>query len=347
MPWISVRRIAGTRRSAFAVLAALLFTCLPPSGLLAADPSSFSLPIRCEPGKNCWIANYVDIDAANGKVLDQACGVATYDGHRGTDFAIADLSVMRSGVPVLAAAEGTVVGIRDGVSDAAVNSDEARTAVRNRECGNGVRIDHGNGWFTQYCHMRKGSIAVHTGDSVARGQRIGLVGISGLAEFPHVHFQIERDGKVIDPFVGAAPGTACGREHPLWDTAAEKTLSYEPTAIYNAGFAGTTPRVVDARDGRYRDAAIDAHSDGLVLWAEMYWVREGDRVTLTIRSPKGTVMHTRTVPIERAQARRFVYSGLRRKVEPWPAGEYAGEITLERSGKSGKRYTATRSVLIR
>jgi len=55
-------------------------------------------------------------------------------------------------------------------------------------CGNGVIIDHGNGYKTKYCHMEK--YYVNVGDSVVQGQRIGKMGHTGRAYGVHVHFCI-------------------------------------------------------------------------------------------------------------------------------------------------------------
>ena len=69
----------------------------------------------------------------------------------------------------------------------------------------------------QYCHMMRGSIAVKTGDPIATGQTLGLVGLSGRTEFPHVHLQVMKDRKVIDPFVGLGQNAKCGLgKAPLW-----------------------------------------------------------------------------------------------------------------------------------
>ncbi len=189
----------------------------------AAAPPQLALPLSCQPGTTCWIVNYVDLDPGDG-VRDYTCGVATYNtgthnAHNGTDFAIRDLKAMRDGVPVLAAAPGRVAGVRDGMADVSVR-DTGPAAVANRECGNGVRIDHGDGWASQYCHMRSGSIAVAKGQTVTAGQPLGLVGLSGLSEFPHLHFQVDKDGVPTDPFIGEARTSAseCGLgEHQLWN----------------------------------------------------------------------------------------------------------------------------------
>lgn len=69
---------------------------------------------------------------------------------------IRDRRAMEEGAVVVAAAPGRVRGVRDGVSDASVR-DTGTEAVKDRECGNGVLIEHGDGWETQYCHLQRAS----------------------------------------------------------------------------------------------------------------------------------------------------------------------------------------------
>ncbi|HET6971125.1 MAG TPA: M23 family metallopeptidase [Phenylobacterium sp.] len=56
--------------------------------------------------------------------------------------------------------------------------------------GNAVIIDHGNGEYSLYAHLKPGSIPVKTGDRVKAGQRIGALGASGNVTEPHLHFQV-------------------------------------------------------------------------------------------------------------------------------------------------------------
>jgi len=56
--------------------------------------------------------------------------------------------------------------------------------------GNAVVIDHGNGEFSHYAHLRPGSVSVRVGDRVLAGQEIGLLGSSGNSTEPHLHFQV-------------------------------------------------------------------------------------------------------------------------------------------------------------
>jgi murein DD-endopeptidase MepM/ murein hydrolase activator NlpD len=66
-----------------------------------------------------------------------------------------------------------------------------------RGYGNMVRIDHGFGYTTLYAHMN--SINVKLGQVVRRGDVIGTVGNSGLSTAPHLHFEVSKNGKKVNP----------------------------------------------------------------------------------------------------------------------------------------------------
>lgn len=63
--------------------------------------------------------------------------------------------------------------------------------------GNLVEINHGNGYVTRYGHNQKNLVQV--GDTVKKGQILALMGSSGRSTGPHVHFEVIRDGRVVDP----------------------------------------------------------------------------------------------------------------------------------------------------
>ena len=94
--------------------------------------------------------------------------------HSGLDFRAS------SGTPIMAASEGRV-----------------EFAGRNGGYGNYVRLRHGGGLGTGYAHMSR--IAVRAGQSVRRGQVIGYVGSTGLSTGPHLHYEMYRGSKKIDP----------------------------------------------------------------------------------------------------------------------------------------------------
>ena len=57
--------------------------------------------------------------------------------------------------------------------------------------GNYLVLDHGNGEFSVYGHLKQGSVQVKTGDRVRRGQVIAAIGASGSAFFPHLHYELQ------------------------------------------------------------------------------------------------------------------------------------------------------------
>ena len=319
-------------RNGISILGAAVFFMA--AALSTGNALELSLPLQCEPGKTCWLVNLVDLDPGKG-VRDHRCTAFSYDGHKGTDFAIRDLKAMEAGVPVIAAAPGTVKAVRDGMADVDV-SERGKQSVNGRECGNGVVISHEQGWETQYCHLKKGSISVQQGAVVSRGQSLGLVGHSGLAQFPHVHLSVRHEKKVIDPFITASPGGVCGDGNgPLWQADLMTQLAAPPTAIFNAGFAAKAPRPKAVRAGLYKDKVLSRQAPALVLWADIYWPLIGDRLQMQIFGPDGEMIFEHISEVPKTKARRLFYAGKKRKPLFWPAGEYRGEITLLRGDKSG------------
>ncbi len=305
------------------------------------------LPLDCSPGIDCWVVNHVDLDSSTGK-QDFMCRNHTYDGHKGTDFAIRDLRRMTEGVPVRASAAGIVAGMRDGMIDNGVAPLD-RNAIGGRECGNGVVIRHGDGWETQYCHLRRGSIMVKSGDAVVQGAQLGLVGQSGLAEFPHVHISVRQDGKIIDPFTGGSPevgGIRCdvavtddGMRSGLWWNDAFNETFYEQTSIYNAGFSGVAPNIDAIRAGLYANSQIPPTAPVLAFWADMFWVEKDDLISLRLMGPDGGIMVENTAIPEKHQARQYMFVGKKLRQARWPAGTYVGEITVSRRTESGERQS--------
>jgi murein DD-endopeptidase MepM/ murein hydrolase activator NlpD len=86
-----------------------------------------------------------------------------------------------AGTPVRAAAAGVVTYSNDTV----------------RGYGNMVLIDHGNGFVTAYAHNSENLVS--PGTRVAAGEVIALVGATGNATGPHVHFEVRRSGRTVNP----------------------------------------------------------------------------------------------------------------------------------------------------
>ncbi len=318
---------------------AVLAACLAAMHEASAQAPRLGLPLACAPGESCWIFNHVDLDAGPG-TLDYACGELTYNGHNGTDFALRDARAMAEGVRVLAAAPGTVAAVRDGEPDLSVRV-RGREAVAGRQCGNGVRMRHGEGWETQYCHLRRGSIRVRPGQALAAGAALGLVGLSGETEYPHLHFTLRRGARTVDPFRGETAEAGCGPgARPLWDQATLALLPYAPGSLYNFGVAPMLPAPEAAREGALRARELAPQAAVFAVWAEALGVRPGDVLELRVERPDGSALIAHRARIERRQARVFRAVGRKRGAAPWPAGEYRVTITLARA-RGGEHHAGT------
>jgi murein DD-endopeptidase MepM/ murein hydrolase activator NlpD len=117
------------------------------------------------PRKARVTAPFGDRRTFNGQVQTQ---------HFGTDLD------GKTGTPVLAANDGTVVMTRE-----------------NFAAGNTVVLHHGGGLYTTYFHLS--SILVKEGETVKRGKRLGNVGGTGRVTGPHLHWGAKVDGRWVDP----------------------------------------------------------------------------------------------------------------------------------------------------
>jgi murein DD-endopeptidase MepM/ murein hydrolase activator NlpD len=99
--------------------------------------------------------------------------------HEGVDIAVP------SGTPIHAAAAGTVV-----------------FAGKQRGYGNTVIVEHADGRKTRYAHASKLNVTV--GETVGKGETIGLVGSTGRSTGPHLHFEVIEAGRHVNPLAAVA-----------------------------------------------------------------------------------------------------------------------------------------------
>lgn len=304
-------------------------------------PPTFSLPIKCGFPDECYIQSYVDLDPTPN-TADHACGINTYNDHKGTDFRLRDLDLMDRGVPVVAAAAGTVLRTRDGVRDVHMRLFGKKLAFR-RGAGNFVLIDHGNGWRTQYAHMRKGSVAVKPGMRINAGQHLGLVGLSGLTEFPHLHFEINHSGQTIDPFVGKSNGNDCeGPKNTLWTGVALSALKYRKYFLVAAGFSDAPLSREALLYGLHVRDRLSRKAPAIAFHVDFSGGRKGDTYLLRIFGPKGKVFAANRKSLKKDAQIRFDLIGRKIAKRPaWPTGTYRGEFVLYRE-QDGKQ-----SILLR
>ena len=95
--------------------------------------------------------------------------------HEGMDF------TAKTGTPIYATGDGVVAKADNSLSG----------------YGNHIEISHGFGYLTLYAHLSK--YKVRQGQRVKRGDIIGYVGSTGRSQAPHLHYEVHKDGKVVNP----------------------------------------------------------------------------------------------------------------------------------------------------
>lgn len=292
-----------------------------------AGPPVLAWPLDCTQGETCYIEDYVDTDPGAGQT-DYTCGLKTRAGHRGTDFVLEDFAALKRGVAVFAAAPGIVAALRDGVEDQPV-TDEPPRSIKGKECGNAVRVDHGDGWQTLYCHMRKGSVTVRKGDTVMAGDALGLVGLSGLTNIPHLHLSVLKDGQAVDPFQPEPPqGATCGAAGDgLW----ADPPAYHRAGLFTTGMATQVPDFAEVQSGAARKDTARADQP-LVIYGHAFHAKPGDVLILSASGPEGEIFRT-TIPLDAPKAQLFRAYGRKAPEGGWPEGAYRGMIRLERDGE--------------
>lgn len=95
--------------------------------------------------------------------------------HEGMDF------TAKTGTPIYATGDGVVKKADNSLSG----------------YGNHIEISHGFGYLTLYAHLSK--YKVRPGQRVKRGDIIGFVGSTGRSQAPHLHYEVHKDGKVVNP----------------------------------------------------------------------------------------------------------------------------------------------------
>ncbi len=185
---------------------AALSSLVPPPGLAA--PVALDWPVRAPDSTGFGfqiISNFVDQNHATpNQLLDYFCGARTYDLSSGYNHTGIDISLWpwpwnkmdEDEVQVVAAADGTILLRQDGNFD--------RSCSLASGTWNAIYIQHSDGSVARYGHLKNGSLTEKSvGQTVARGELLGIVGSSGRSTTPHLHFELhDASGALVDPFVG-------------------------------------------------------------------------------------------------------------------------------------------------
>jgi murein DD-endopeptidase MepM/ murein hydrolase activator NlpD len=112
--------------------------------------------------------------------------ISSYFGHRADPFT--GRKAFHRGVDFAGPAGAQVVAVASGV----VTYTKERFGY-----GRTVEINHGNGYVTRYAHNQK--VLVGVGETVKKGQPIALIGSTGRSTGPHLHFEVLKQGRAVDP----------------------------------------------------------------------------------------------------------------------------------------------------
>jgi murein DD-endopeptidase MepM/ murein hydrolase activator NlpD len=217
-----------------------------------------------------------------GAYLDQGgrdynCGGKFYRGHLGTDILLRNFQVQDSGVTVVAAAAGQVSVVHDGEPDRNAVQDVAND-------WNVVHILHPGGTTSVYGHLRRGSILVTPGQAVTAGTPLGLVGSSGISNWPHLHFEVRRGASPIDPWSGP-----CQLGPSLWIAQLPYQNSFRvlDAGVRDGPIAGQ-PELLE----RPPDSPTITGAGGVLsFWVELYNIR-AELLRAELRSPAGAVVQS-------------------------------------------------------
>ena len=254
-----------------------------------AHPSSLLWPLAPPLGTDSFLSNYVDDDPAQGSMIDYMGGRDhLYDGHRGTDVAIHNFQLQDRGIPVVAAAPGTVQSTTYHFGD-------RNTSTPYPDGGNGLSILHDDGSRAFYWHVRTNSVVVEPGERVEAGQPLAYVGSSGWTPIPHLHFELS-GGR--DPWEGTfhtapslwAEQPAYVGDAPIWMMDADVfTLD-----AVGGSLSGLTQRKLKERI--HAPAVIGTDEPAIYAWTHLQ-ANVGDQYLIRLLDATGTQVGAESVTI--------------------------------------------------
>jgi murein DD-endopeptidase MepM/ murein hydrolase activator NlpD len=223
--------------------------------------------------------SYADVDPRTTHTIDFSGNPIAVSQQAGWIIRAANFITQDKGIPVLAAASGTVIAAVDG------NFDRNFQQLFGMQ-PNYVLIDHGDGWQSLYRNLARDSVTVVPGQTVAAGDVIGNMGASGQATGTQLQFQMSRLGMPIEPMFATA-------EYFL-DPLAVIYQPLQPTAALDAVLTNTpTPSAADWNDGltaRSHFAAPRIDNPTLAIW--LNHLNAGDVTKFEFIRPNGTIAAT-------------------------------------------------------
>ncbi|MFN3192990.1 MAG: peptidoglycan DD-metalloendopeptidase family protein [Aureliella sp.] len=274
--------------------------------------TKFMFPVPGEESKDWTLLNHHDVDIRSGTREDFVGGFLQYDNHSAWDIGVNDFEAMDDGYPIIAAAAGTVTRAADGFFD---REDFWDFTFPDPRLANFVQIDHGDGWTSWYYHFKRDSLTVKVGDRVAAGQTLGLMGSSGISNYPHVDFSIRHDGVVVEPMYAVEEYF---EEPPEY-------LGYRDAAVLDVGITNSNP------EETFREGPNDVREFGFQgdvnpwVWFRLEYARKGQVFRTDWIAPEGTIDYSDdwTVPDDFRYFRFWSWTGVAvNKVGRWTVKTY-------------------------
>lgn len=287
-------------------------------------PSQFSLYTSGVLNQDWFIGNYADVDPRVGIAADYRGGVYQYDGHDAHDSGpqAQYFNAQDMGIPLIAAADGTVSQVVDGNFD--------RESAQNNRQGNYILLDHGNSWQTLYYHAAANTIVVKVGDQVKRGQLLGYMGSSGNSTGTHIHFTPLYRNAVVE--TGYAPST-------YWVN--PPTYSGDvPTTLFAAGMTNFAPSYTELSE---RISSINSFSTSepgtASFWTTLWNFKTTDTLTWRWIRPNNTFFDNGFNPSQTYQRFSWWYWSL-------PLSNFQGspgtwQVAMRLNGTEIRRYSFT------
>lgn len=243
-------------------------------------PQKLSPVVEGSAGVDWRVMNFADLDPRPGFLRDYRGGKFTYDtptfGHDALDIGLADFSEADEGMPVLAAADGIVESISDGAFDRNMGFTYPEPPA------NYVIINLGNGWRAKYWHLRRDSVSVQVGDSIAAGDFLGWTGSSGFSTGPHVHFELTYNNHPVETMLD--PST-------FWVTPPQYPADYRH--VIKSGLSSNVPTASEWAE-QPQDIRTFKPGNRLSFWVIAGAMMPGDTRTVRLHRPDGSLFLDQT-----------------------------------------------------
>jgi len=232
------------------------------------------------PYNETWaISYYVDHDPTSG-VQDYNCGSSAYNGHQGVDIYTWPFwweQMKLNQTEVIAAEAGQIIHKYDLSPD--------QNCFWDGNQWNAIYIEHADGSVAWYGHMKKKSLTTkNIGDTVVKGEYLGVIGSSGNSSGPHLHFEVyNSSGSLIDPYSGACN---LGILNSLWIDQKDYLGSNINAVITHSDFP-TFNSCPEVETTNIQNSF--SLTDEVVLAVYLREQKQGTSIELEIKRPDGSI----------------------------------------------------------